>query len=42
MVGETLGDLSRLRRRAQAVGADVRVSLRIQPAELAALPWEYL
>jgi hypothetical protein len=42
MVGETLGDLSRLRRRAQAAGADVRVSLRVQPPELAVLPWEYL
>lgn len=41
-VGETLGDLSRLRRRALAAGADVRITLRIQAPELAALPWEYL
>lgn len=40
--GETLGELARLRRRAQAAGADVRVALRIRPPELAALPWEFL
>ncbi|NUR60192.1 MAG: CHAT domain-containing protein, partial [Catenulispora sp.] len=40
--GETLGELARLRRRAQAVGADVRLALRVRPPELAALPWEFL
>ncbi|MFD0631402.1 CHAT domain-containing protein [Catenulispora yoronensis] len=40
--GETLGELARLRRRAQAAGADVRLALRVRPPELAALPWEYL
>ncbi|WP_344656346.1 CHAT domain-containing WD40 repeat protein [Catenulispora subtropica] len=40
--GETLGELARLRRRALAAGADVRIALRIRPPELAALPWEFL
>lgn len=40
--GETLGELGRLRRRAQAAGADVRLTLHIRPPELAALPWEFL
>lgn len=39
---ETLGMLTTARRRARDNGHDLRITLRIGPAELAGLPWEFL
>jgi hypothetical protein len=39
---ETLGMLTSARRKARDSGRDLRITLRIRPAELAALPWEFL
>jgi hypothetical protein len=42
LVDEAMGMLTRARRVARESGRELRVTLRIRPPELAALPWEFM